>query len=370
MVKVVFIVNNDVIGLGFLNIQQIHIAGMELLCDILSEVPGIKNIEVVKSEKESDCIKVDAFNNLSEEWIISCIYILKGEPKLVREALNSAMNNSTKRNCYCVICAPYISDSSAEVCKEFEAGYFDLSGNCMLKHNLLYVKTVGNENRYKDSRKGKSVFQRSSVKSSIILRTLLNSPDRIWKHAELAAEASVSIGQAAKVKGFLEEREFIENTEVGFRIINPLKLILEWGKIYNTRKDTTIEFYTNLSVSELEMKFREFAETGLGEYYLTGFSACARYNSVVKYKKLQVYVPYKNISAAAKYIDLKRVDSGSKVSVIVPYDGSVVSFSRVIDGFSVVSPIQACLDVSQNKAFGESVIKDIVRKEFKNDREK
>ena len=150
--------------------------------------------------------------------MIACEVKRNGEPRFIRETVKRLMlekkdwqgcQNNDYPNYY-VIAAPYISSASAAICKEHHIGFIDLSGNCFISFDGIYLSVEGKTNSYKMP-KGKSsdIFARSSVKSSIILRQLLAEFKKKWKIQELADVTKTSVGQIANVKKYLENKEYI-----------------------------------------------------------------------------------------------------------------------------------------------------------------
>ncbi len=67
----------------------------------------------------------------------------------------------------------------------------------------------------------KSIYERSSVVSSVILRTLLENPGRKRKLKELAQLTGCSMGQVSKVKDFLVRQTYVDQNSEGISVINP-----------------------------------------------------------------------------------------------------------------------------------------------------
>ena len=85
-------------------------------------------------------------------------------------------------------------------------GCMDLSGNCYIEFENIFIQVKGNPNPSVTTRRQKSLF---ATKSTRILRVLLCQPEKKWKISELAKEAKVSLGQASNVKKKLLDEEYI-----------------------------------------------------------------------------------------------------------------------------------------------------------------
>ena len=86
------------------------------------------------------------------------------------------------------------------------------------------------------------------------MRTLLLEPKRGWKIEELAKTARVSLGQASNVKKLLEDREWLQRSDSGIRLIQPSKLIQEWSESYSYRKNKAWDFYSMDEAPQIETK--------------------------------------------------------------------------------------------------------------------
>lgn len=349
---------------------MIQVKVQEELQRVLEKIPVLRYIDVYSSKNNMYDIEARVNIDSGGSFTILCEVKSKGEPQHVRNAVKQIleakkiMEQSQEDEYYCIIAAPYISEASGKICEDNGVGYVDLSGNCLLKYKSIYVRVEGNSNKYKESRSSKSIFERSSVKSSIILRYLFKDLEKSWKVQELAEASSTSIGQVSKVKKFLEEREYVVSREKGFYIKKPKELILEWGKVYNTKPNSFCEYYSLDGIPQIENKLVHLkASTGI-EYALTGFSGGVRYSPSVRYNKVHAYIPLQDLEETIINLGCKKVTSGSNISIIVPYDPCVLIDTRNIKGNIVASPVQVCLDLMGLKGRGEEEMNAILDKEF------
>ncbi len=108
---------------------------------------------------------------------------------------------SENPDAYGVFIAPYISETTAELCKKNGIGYVDLAGNRWLNFDPVFIEIKGNPNRFSEKRDLKSLF---NPKAERILRVLLCKPRRLWLTEELAKSAKVSLGQVSNVRKLLQ----------------------------------------------------------------------------------------------------------------------------------------------------------------------
>ncbi|MGE1063611.1 type IV toxin-antitoxin system AbiEi family antitoxin [Megasphaera paucivorans] len=352
--------------------MQIEFLIQEELLRVLECVPILNDVQVFTSQHQAYDIQAIANVNDVRSLRIICEVKSNGEPKYIRKAAAQLLSlkeqmqvNNEDEKPYYLLAAPYISPASSKICEEFGMGFIDLSGNCLIIYDGIYIRVEGKPNKYRESKgKNTSIFERRAVKSSVILRQLLQTPNRRWKMKELSDYSKSSIGQVANIKRYLEEKEYIASDEDGFFVAKPKEIITEWAQIYNSKPNMTYEYYTKYSVQEFEQKLIQLKEkTGI-EYAVTGFSGAVRYSPTVRYNKVHVYIPYQDLQEAVLSLDCKQVTSGSNVSIIVPYDPCTMLNVRNINQLIVASPIQVCLDLLALKGRGEEAANAIMEREF------
>ena len=281
-----------------------------------------------------------------------------GEPRIARNAANQLVRYVGQiPKSYGIFMAPYITSAAAEICTQDGLGHLDLSGNCRLCFGSVYVEQKGQPNRFLEKRRLRSLF---SPKSERVLRLLASDPRRAWKITDLAAEAGVSVGQVANVKKRLADREWIEVTGNGFAMIAPEKLLSEWSQAYDFGKNDVRELYSLEALPDIEARLAAALEGKGIRYALTAFSAAARMAAAVRYRRVTAYVEGLSDSLVAE-LNLKRVDSGANVSLVVPYDAGVFHGSRQVEGVTVASPLQVYLDLLSFRGRGEEAAEAIKR---------
>jgi len=355
--------------------QQVVEGVRQKLKSLLKEVPALTDIDAVDVSNENRfefdiIVKI----KLPDQTLIEifCEVKSKGEPAIIRKSIDTiqhvceSCDNYRSSNSYYMIGAPFISESTRKICEDSGLGYIDLSGNSLIKHSTLLIRTVGKEeDRVNRRRANVSVFERSSVKSSIILRHLLVNPKREWLLKNLAKKSGASPAQVSKVKKFLADKGLVANGADGLFVKEPSEIIIQWAEAYNKIQNAVYECYSIDSISEIERKLGElYSDFGI-QCALTGFSGGARYAPSVKYKKVHAYVPQEHIDFVKKYLKCTDTSRGANVSLIVPYDNALWIDEREIRENLVVSPVQVCLDLYALKGRGEEAAEAIILKEFK-----
>ncbi|MCD8015150.1 MAG: hypothetical protein LUG99_18645 [Lachnospiraceae bacterium] len=288
-------------------------------------------------------------------------YVLaRAYPSMILE-LSRNRKISLKNN---VIVAPYISERSAEICEDNRLGYFDYVGNCWFAAHSIYISERGNKNPAGEQKKQNSYFERSSTVSSLILRELFANYRKVWRLKYLAESAGCSIGQVSKVVSFLVRNAWAEKTVDGYAVSEPEKILREWSIGYGKKTTEAIYCYSLDAIPEIEEKLKKIRQENSIAYYLSGLSGGVRYAPVVRYNKIHVYLSPEDVRETLRLLDLKRVDSGANVIIFPTVDASCLKGSRIIEGDSVVSPVQIYLDCMQLKGRGEEMAEAVLKREI------
>jgi hypothetical protein len=266
-----------------------------------------------------------------------------------------------------ILISPFISEEMDAYCRERGIQYLDLSGNSFISAQGLYISERGRPNAFPSLQKvATSVFERSSVVSSRILRTLMVNWNRPWKMQPLSDACTCSLGQVAKVKQYLKDNVWLEEQEEGFSIKNPKDFMHSWASVYAKKQNSIQNYYSLLPLPELEDHLSGLSSR-FSSCVLTSFSGAVRLQPRVNYRKVQVYAAASDISSIVRQLELKRVDSGSNVEIIIPYDDVIYIGQQVVEGERIVSPVQLYLDLSSQKNRGEELAEHILEKEILHD---
>ncbi len=293
-----------------------------------------------------------------ETYNIQLLRLAAGYPGYVKKVIGGKEKTV---NCYKIVLVPFMSGKTAELCKESGVGFCDDAGNCHIAFGPIYVSVNGKKNPHASGRGLKSVFERSSIVSSKVLRMLANQPDRAWKTEELAESVGCSLGQIAKVKKFLEGNDWAIRVDEGFKLKNLEELLNRWAEVYNARQNELVECYVPGNLAEIEGRLEYIRKQGGPDYWLTGFSGGNRYSPTVRYSKIHVYVAESAVETMLQKLEGKRVESGANLSFIVPYNDCVLIDSRVIKESKVVSPLQIYLDCKPLKSRGEEMAEGVLK---------
>ncbi|TAK14587.1 MAG: hypothetical protein EPO32_01490 [Anaerolineae bacterium] len=339
-----------------MKIDEVVEQGRKSLLEILEEIPAIK----IKDRSPTSSAYTGADFAITIEvkptriirHLIGEVKI-NGQPAIARDAVRQleVQIGKNSSNTYGIFIAPYLSIDAQNICKAAGIGFMDLAGNCYLSFDSVYVSRNSFPNLYPDRRSLNSLF---SPKAERIFRVLVEAGPRRWKTQELSDEAQVSIGQTAKVKSRLQEREWIRSGKIGFELTQPKTLLDDWARSYRIGRNKVYRYYTLLTPQESEKELSDKAgplDTG---FAFTSFSAASKYAPMVRYQRLDAYLSSENkITEIANLLGWKEVATGANVFLYVPYDRGVLYATRSESSRSVVSATQTFLDVSQSKARGE-----------------
>ncbi len=333
--------------------NNIEDSAKDALFACLSKIPFLKITDIKEDEYRSNNIEADlAIKIQLPDTVISLIGEIKnsGQPRLAREAVNQMLRYKDKlANAYFVFIAPYISPKAADICVSEGVGYLDLSGNCLLSFDKIFIEKKDYPNQFKEKRIFRSLY---TPKAERILRVLLCNPGRNWKIKELADESGISLGQASNVKKILYDREFISGERGGFSLEDPASLLREWAENYDYRKNRIQEYYSLKSIPDIEKLFSEFCIKNEIKYALTGFSGAARIALAIRYNKAMIYVSDFTEELLSD-IPVKEVSSGGNLLLFTPYDDGVFYGSSKVDDIQIASKVQLYLDLHGFRGRGE-----------------
>jgi hypothetical protein len=321
-------------------------------------LPNIQKYEVVCRTEDGFIASVEMDDGY--EFKINASFLSNVYPSTVMRLIEK----QDKSQGVSILVAPYISERTAQICEDNGMGYFDYAGNCWFVGHSIFLSEKGNKNQQPKEHKAVSIFERTSVVSSFILRELFADVTNIWKLKHLAEKVNCSIGQVSKLMNFLVENAWVEKVPDGYRIIDPESLLLEWSKDYGKKVMTVYSCYSLNNVSVIEEQLKNLKKDMGIDSYLTGLAGGVRYAPVVRYNKVHVYIAPEDIQETISYLDMKEVNSGSNVVILPLENDSYIKDYRVIGESVVVSPLQIYLDSTQIKGRGEEMAEAVLRKEI------
>ncbi|NPV58756.1 MAG: hypothetical protein HPY75_03710 [Actinobacteria bacterium] len=289
------------------------------------------------------------------------------QPRFVRSAVLSMSDVcGTLRNSYCILGAPYLSEASMRICREYGIGYIDLAGNSLLKFESVFIKTEGKPNPFVSTRPLRNLF---SPKSTRILRVLLENPEQEWYVKDMAEEAKVSLGKASNVKQRLLDYEYVVEVpgqrKMKIRLTDPERLLKDWADNYSYLDNQLFKYYSLENPREIEERIVTFCKNTGVKCALTLTSADARLTRFLRSAARSYIFIEKPLEPAASYLGIKEVDSGENVTMMVPYDEGVFYALQEVDNLNIVSDIQLYLDLQGYKQRGKDAAEFLLEQRIK-----
>ena len=324
---------------------------IQTLKERMVTIPNIsidENIELLQKDLSPDFSLKINLGKTSQQIFVEIRS--HGHPKNTWNAVNALLRyKENYPNAYGVFIAPYISPKSAKICEDAGVGYMDLSGNCKIAFQQVYIYRENFPNKFTIKASLSSLY---SPKSERIIRVLLTFPYRPWRTLELAGEASVSPGMITHVKKKLGEEGWIETDSDGFKLIAPSELLKDWSDHYSLQQNSISEFYSLKTKPEIENAIAETCRMLKIDYAFSGFSGSNRLAPAVRNQRAMVYVNG-DIELLAEKLSLKPVSSGANVLLIRPYDEGVLWRLEEENEVRVVTPVQLYLDLVNLHGRGE-----------------
>jgi len=331
---------------------------------LLGKVPFIR-LKGWRSDVQDGDSRPDLALNIAagnERWRILVEVKGSGEPRLIRTAtqrLRAALFG--EQRAYPVIAAPYISESSGEICREAGVGFVDLAGNCRLAFGQIFIEHQNFPNPRLERRPLRSLF---AAKASRVLRVLLDDVKRPWQVKTLALQAKVSIGLAFKVKQRLLDLEYGQEQDKGLRLTKPEELLRQWAAIYSYRKSEPVDCYGPGDPPALEEQLAHYCRSNNIQYALALFSAAARVAPFARYARGFSYV-VTDPQGLAKDLGWKPVPSGANFTILRPYDEGLLYGVREVDDDVMVSNVQLYLDLAGYKGRGEEAAQFLLEQKLR-----
>lgn len=347
------------------------IENLKKIAKMLLENTGI--LEIIKLDESND-IQVILPEIQRPDFILnvrtkdkeqySLVFEVKsiGQPRYIRMAVNQLRALiSQRQNMYGVIGAPYLSEESRRICLENDIGFIDISGNCLIKFNNIYIEVQGKPNAYPTTRPLKSLF---APKSTRALRMLLSDPRKEWNVNNLAKDANISLGQASNIKKKLLDYELIQEKNKKFQIVNPENLLNKWAESYTYHKNRMRNFYSFDVVKEIERKLINYCESNKIQYAFTLTSGASLVAPFLRYNRVFVYIK-DSLEKIILALGLKEVSSGPNISILEPYDEGVFYGIQDINGAKVVSDVQLYLDLQGYRGRGEEAAQFLMQRRLR-----
>lgn len=332
---------------------------------LLAEVPPIHlgkfEYEPLRGENRPDLlVHLDVRNH---PRILVCEVKPNGQPRNVRLAIQQLHNYvlNFKEEALPVLIAPYLSPKSQKLCRENGTGYLDLHGNARIVFDGVFIERIVSGKPRTERRDLKSLFK---PKSAQVLRVLLRQPDCPWRVAQLAEEASVSIGHVSNVRSGLLAREWAQVSEEGLFLSDPNALLDAWSAEYEPPTGKRIGYYTTLHGSTFEEAVRQIlhAGPGGGQAILASFSAAQWLAPYGRTGSQYFYADQKGLEKLEDCLKLSVASKGENVVVTLLKDKGLFNDTlRPARGIVCTSAVQTYLDLTAAGERGQEAAEHLRR---------
>lgn len=272
------------------------------------------------------------------------------QPRMVHDAIRQVRMNCSYigGSIHPVIVSEYISPRTAEILIEENISYFDLVGNCRLSFDSIYIEKSGEKPKSSAKRGLKSLF---GLKSSRMLRLMLNDFVHPWQVKELAAQTKLSYGQVSNIRRSLLEQQYaIESEEGGIQLTQPDALLNDWRKVYKKNiVSRENNFYSLLNANEMQAAIKaaiKEAEQKGALVMLNGLSSARWLAPFVKSSTESFYADKVGTEILKNHLKLEAASMGPNVIIEEPKDAFI--FKEAVEcapGLECSSAIQTYLDL-------------------------
>ena len=195
--------------------------------------------------------------------------------------------------------------------------------------------------------KMKNIF---ADKASLVLRKMLQNPEKKWVVRDFTGHEGISLGMSQEVLKAMEKKGYIERVKKGpnsYTILtNKEKLISDWLEEYSFDQNVIDTYYS--ANKNILNKFRKVLKEN--QYALTLHIGANLITSFVRTEEIFIYMNLKDwkkdIVDIRQKLDLKELVRGGNIHLIHPfYKNSVFFNTQKIKGYTVVSNLQLYLDL-------------------------
>jgi hypothetical protein len=249
-----------------------------------------------------------------------------------------------------LLVTPFIGPRGRELCKENGIGYIDLSGNCYLEGNGIYIDKVAAGNRFREPKRAKALF---SDKASLVVRAVLERVSQPHGVRELSRQLGVSPAWTSQVLSAMVKAGYAARANRETYVPRPSELLSDWAESYDflRRNDVYPFFCDSPTPEDLIARIASLNGAGQMRYALTLHAGASLVAPFAEFHEVHVYVdpspdPRETERLWMEALDLEKVDRGGNIYLVRPYYKQSVFYGvRQINGVSVVSDIQLYVDL-------------------------
>lgn len=264
-----------------------------------------------------------------------------------------------------LLAAPSLSPQRQEFLRGEKICFVDLVGNAWIKAPGLLIDQRSRERKAHGFREVNSPF---SDKSSLVLRVMMDDPERYWGNNEIAEKAGVSAGWASQICHRLEELRYVVRAESRkLKLFRPQDVLQDWVEFYRQRKQEQHRFRCPADSAENVMKALRDSKTFHEHKGLLSFQAGASLVAPhARFQEVHVYSDGLPASIDDWRQELRLEEaapSECNLVLVSPYYHVAGRYgSQAIEGFPVVSDVQLYLDLKLYPIRGEEQAEHLFKK--------
>lgn len=264
-----------------------------------------------------------------------------------------------------LLAAPSLSPERQELLRHEEICFVDLAGNAWIKASGLLIDQRSREKKAYGFREVNSPF---SDKSSLVLRIMMDDPERYWGNNEIAEKASVSPGWVSQISHRLEELRYVVRAESRkLKLFRPQDVLQDWVEFYRQRKQEQYRF--RCSADSVENVMKALKDSKVLAECKGLLSSQAGASLVAPHARFQEVHVYSN-GLPASITDWKQelrleeaAASECNLVLVNPYYHVSGRYgSQMAEGFPVVSDVQLYLDLRLYPLRGEEQARHLFEK--------
>lgn len=222
-----------------------------------------------------------------------------------------------------VLAMPSVSDRMADLCARHGWSWYDLAGNCRLDvPGVLHLQHRGHDPAHGAPRPTANL---GTAEAGRVIRALLatDNAGQAWTQRKMKdhCEPGVSLGLVNKVVRHLRDEAYIEIIpNGGFRLRDPLKLLMAWRDVYRFDRHERRSYFTLLQGTKLRDALAHLDLSPGVEASYASFSAAEFQAPHVRQPKTWVYLMANGLPEFETLAQAKPVDSGENLVVLIPAD--------------------------------------------------
>ena len=295
--------------------------------DTVASVPGvqIRSASIGSLSQKYPVDLVARLKHANTERLLIVAALSDGAPRFVRAAtflLTGAatawqQTKGSGNSPVALVCAPYLSLASQEICREHDVAYIDLAGNARLSFGSVYIERESTRIPTREKRALRSLF--AGRKATAVLFALLRDVEQVWRIKGLATASGVSAGHISNVRKALLAREWIEVTPKGMRLSDPGALLKAWREKHQRPGGEYIGGFMHLHGAPLNERLKGVLNTDpeRPRAILGMTSAANYYEPWVRDSVLHCYADRAGAEALQAALKVERVGRGINIGISV-----------------------------------------------------